>query len=123
MKVPARYGDVAFVVLRVVVGVLFAVRHGRPWLASGALASALVALFALNVANPQAVVVNRNLDHFERTGRLDVEYLTTLSSDAMPAAAAIRDPRVARWLCTPPPEPNNGLSFNLSRHRAEGRCR
>ena len=48
-------------------------------------AAGLVALLALNVANPEALVVRHNVAFAERTGRFDPLYLTDLSDDAVPA--------------------------------------
>ncbi len=57
----------------------------RTWLPSTAVAAGLVALFALNVVNPEAVVVRHNVAFAERSGRFDPVYLTDLSDDAVPA--------------------------------------
>lgn len=49
---------------------------------------ALVCLFgfviSLNLLNPDAFIVRKNLERFESVGHLDLEYLTTLSADAVP---------------------------------------
>ncbi len=90
----------------------------RSWLTPAALTSALVILVLLNASNPEAVVVRRNLSHFERTGRIDVPYLTTLSEDAIPAASELDDPRLRRWICGRDLPSNSFLRFNWSRHRA-----
>ena len=59
---------------------------GRAWLPAGAaVAAGLLALFALNLANPEAVVVRHNVAFAERSGRFDPDYLTELSDDAVPA--------------------------------------
>ena len=57
----------------------------RAWLPSAAVAAGLVALFGLNLANPEAVVVRHNVAFAERSGRFDPVYLTDLSDDAVPA--------------------------------------
>lgn len=57
----------------------------RRWFVSAALASGLVALLALNVIDPEAVVARRNVAHAERTGRFDPAYAASLSDDAVPA--------------------------------------
>lgn len=103
----------------VLVGVTLAgVHRRRAWLLPGAGITALVLLFALNAVNPDALVARRNVARFDRTGRLDTRYLTTLSEDAMPAARALTDPDVQRWLCSAPEPPAGGIRYNLSRHRA-----
>jgi hypothetical protein len=57
----------------------------RRWFAGAVLTSALLVLLALNVANPEAIVVAFNIDHGRATHKLDTEYLTQLSSDGVPA--------------------------------------
>lgn len=57
----------------------------RAWLPPAAVAAGLVALLALNVANPEALVVRHNVAFAERTGRFDPDYLAELSDDAVPA--------------------------------------
>ena len=57
----------------------------RAWLPPAAVAAGLLALFALNVVNPEAVVVRHNVAFAERSGRFDPVYLTDLSDDAVPA--------------------------------------
>ncbi|HVF14098.1 MAG TPA: DUF4173 domain-containing protein [Acidimicrobiales bacterium] len=74
---------VVFVLLAVDVGV--GRGRGRQWLPSAAVAVGLLALLALNVANPEAMVVRHNVAFAERDGRFDPVYLTDLSDDAVPA--------------------------------------
>jgi len=80
-------------VLAVWIGVVFVLLaldlaglgRGRSWLPPAAVAAGLVALFTLNVVNPEAVVVRHNVEFAERSGRFDPVYLTDLSDDAVPA--------------------------------------
>ena len=81
-KVFAVWIGVVFVLLAVD---LAGVGRRRAWLPSAAVAAGLVALFALNVVNPEAMVVRHNVDFAERSGRFDPVYLTELSDDAVPA--------------------------------------
>lgn len=37
-----------------------------------------------NVINPDAFVVNKNIEHYNKTGQIDVNYLLTLSADSIP---------------------------------------
>ncbi len=53
--------------------------------AVGGLVAALGFVVTLNVINPDAFVAQRNLARFYSGGKLDAEYLTTLSEDAVPA--------------------------------------
>jgi hypothetical protein len=74
-------GWLGFVVLAVVVlGVAGVAR----WLPRVALVSAAVALLGLAAVNPDAWVAGRNIDRYEETGRLDLDYLQSLSADAAP---------------------------------------
>ncbi len=60
---------------------------GRPraWLLPAAAGAVLVLLLSLNVANPEAVVVRRNLARAATGATLDGAYLARLSDDAVPA--------------------------------------
>ncbi len=66
----------------------FTVVRGRPGAAFGALVAAVLALAALNLTNPEALIARYNLTH--QAGReVDVTHLASLSSDAVPALAAL----------------------------------
>ena len=86
-KVFAVWIGVVFVLLALdLAGVVRRQNRGRrTWLPSTAVAAGLLALFALNLANPEAVVVRHNVAFAERSGRFDPVYLTDLSDDAVPA--------------------------------------
>lgn len=83
--------------------------NGRDWLPASYLAVAVVALGWWNVSNPEAVVVETNLDRATVTGKLDVDYLDTMSDDAIPAVldgieripTALAD-EVRDRMCSPP---------------------
>ncbi|MEO3927340.1 DUF4173 domain-containing protein [Micromonosporaceae bacterium B7E4] len=68
-------------VLIAVAGLRLAAR----WLPGIAIGTAVVALLALAVANPDRLIAEHNVDRYERTGRIDVAYLSGLSADAVPA--------------------------------------
>ena len=103
-------------------------RHHSPpsWLAVRAGAAGLGLLFALNVANPEALVVRADTTS---VARFDLDYLSSLSTDAVPTLIdrmEALNPRqrgdVRRVLCTPDPPPADGwLSWNRSRHEARQR--
>lgn len=57
----------------------------RRWFVGATALSALFVLFALNVANPEAVVVALNVSHAQSSHKFDANYLSELSSDATPA--------------------------------------
>jgi two-component system sensor histidine kinase BaeS len=66
---------------------LAGVHRQRRWLVSAAISFGLVCVVALNIVNPERLVVDRNIDHYEQTGKLDVDHLAGLSDDAVPALA------------------------------------
>ena len=110
----------------VLMAVAFAVgaRSTREWLPTAMGVTALVAVVAVNLVNPDALVVERNLDHHLGGGDFDTTYVLTLSSDATPAiveALPHLSPTAESYLVvrlcgsdldTEPPE------WNLSRWRA-----
>lgn len=59
----------------------------RQWFPAAMVVTGIAGLLALNVANPEALVVRYNVAATEQTQRLDPDYLVTLSGDAMPALA------------------------------------
>jgi hypothetical protein len=56
----------------------------RRWLVGATSISAMALLLALNLVNPEAIVVNLNIDHSRITHAMDPQYLAELSSDATP---------------------------------------
>jgi hypothetical protein len=61
---------------------------------------ALVALTALSVlafalADPERRIAEHNVARYERTGKLDTAYLSTLGADALPALVDLHDVRLA----------------------------
>ena len=78
----------AFVVWIAAVLVMLAVtvvRGRRERFAPGAIAAAFIVVLGLNVANPDALIARVNIDRHLETGvELDLEYLGTLSDDAVP---------------------------------------
>ena len=107
---------------------LAGVGRGRAWFVPAGIGLAVAGLLVLNVANPEAIIVRRNVDRLAATDRLDAVTLTELSDDAVPSLVAAlpslspddaavvvsrlcsgdraRDPRVGPW------------AFNLSRRAA-----
>ena len=62
----------------------------RRWFVGATSISAMAVLLALNLANPEAVVVALNIDHARSTHKIDAQYFAELSSDATPALLASR---------------------------------
>lgn len=70
----------------------------RQWFVGATAVTALGLLMALNVANPEAIVVGLNSDRAAATNKIDAQYLAELSSDAAPSLLAARsrlDPALA----------------------------
>ncbi|RZQ63332.1 DUF4153 domain-containing protein [Amycolatopsis suaedae] len=58
----------------------------RPsWLSRAIAGTGFAVLLGLALLNPDRFIADRNIDRWERTGRLDVRYLSGLSLDAVPA--------------------------------------
>ncbi|HET6694182.1 MAG TPA: DUF4153 domain-containing protein, partial [Pedococcus sp.] len=96
------------------------------WLPRTALLTGAAALLGLAAINPDAWVADRNIDRWETSGTLDVDYLTSLSADAAPIIADRLPPELAgcalRYLPTNQLSEENSdgwLSWNLGRARAE----
>ncbi|GIG66386.1 DUF4153 domain-containing protein [Phytomonospora endophytica] len=60
------------------------IRLRARWLPRTVAATGAVALIALAVLNPDGLIAQRNADHYAKTGKLDIEYLTSLSTDVVP---------------------------------------
>ncbi|HEX6289688.1 MAG TPA: DUF4173 domain-containing protein, partial [Herpetosiphonaceae bacterium] len=55
---------------------------------AGSMATALIYLALLNVVNTDALIVRENIRRYQASGKLDVDYLQTLSVDATPTLVA-----------------------------------
>jgi hypothetical protein len=64
--------------------------RSRRWFIGAMASSALAVLLALNVANPEAMVVAFNTTHAQIAHKIDSQYLADLSSDATPALLSSR---------------------------------
>jgi len=68
---------------------LFALLRDRPRTFSfGSFIAALAYLAVLNLANPDALIVQENIARYQASGKLDAAYLASLSADATPALVA-----------------------------------
>ncbi len=61
------------------------VRLTSTWLPRAVVALAAVALLSLATFNPDAYIASHDVTRYEQTGRIDLEYLSILSADAVPA--------------------------------------
>jgi hypothetical protein len=69
------------------------VRLRGAWVPRAVLGTAVAALLALAVVNPDRVIAERNIDRYLQGGRLDVTYLADLSADAAPALDRLPEPQ------------------------------
>jgi hypothetical protein len=69
------------------------VRLRAGWLPRAVAVSAAAALLGFMAINPEGVVADRNVDRFERTGKIDTFYLNSLSADAAPALDRLPEPQ------------------------------
>jgi hypothetical protein len=90
---------------------LVLVARGAAWLPRATVALTGAALLAFAVSNPDLRIAERNVERYERTGRIDERTLRGLSADAAPALAG-------RPTLTECPEPDGVAGFNLARRRA-----
>jgi hypothetical protein len=95
------------------------------WLPRAAVAFTAVALLVFTLVNPDRLVASKNVERYRETGQIDLEYLSRLSADAVPAlATTLPSPLRACVLFAPGgaaddlarPEPWH--AWNLSRSEA-----
>ncbi|MEO3776779.1 DUF4173 domain-containing protein [Micromonospora sp. B11E3] len=68
------------------------VRLRAGWLPGLVVGTAVLALLGLAAVNPDRLIAERNVDRYRETGRIDVQYLSRLSADAVPALAGLPEP-------------------------------
>jgi hypothetical protein len=102
--------------------VLAAVASGRDrWLPRACIALAGFGALALSVGNPDGWIAERNVERYERTGKIDLSYAATLSADAAPALAELPDPeadQALRLQAIRLEEGDGPFGYNLARERA-----
>jgi hypothetical protein len=57
----------------------------RRWVPRFALVTGVLGLLGIAAINPDAWIADHNIDRYEATGKLDWQYLATLSADAVPS--------------------------------------
>ncbi|MGW6461915.1 DUF4153 domain-containing protein [Streptomyces sp. NPDC055078] len=65
---------------------------GAKWLPRAVAASGAAAVLGFGLLSPDALVAERNVQRFERTGKVDISYFRTLSADAVPALDKLPEP-------------------------------
>ncbi|WP_399015034.1 DUF4153 domain-containing protein [Streptomyces sp. FIT100] len=76
----------------VIVLIIAAGLLGSRWLPRAVAGSAAAAVLVFGLASPDALIAERNVQRYERTGKIDVDYLRDLSADAVPALDRLREP-------------------------------
>jgi hypothetical protein len=93
------------------------------WLPQVAAALAVLALLGLAAANPDGLIADRNIARYQQIHRIDVDYLSTLSADAVPALMALPEPERDCALATiyrdlnPDPDDWRGFSYGRAHAR------
>jgi hypothetical protein len=97
-----------------------ALRRGS-WLPPAVVGWSAAGLLVFNVANPDALVAERNIERFQRGGGVHVDYLALLSADAVPSLAQLPPGLRACVLAHHAElftEPDSWPGWNLGRARA-----
>ncbi|MFC1414171.1 DUF4153 domain-containing protein [Streptacidiphilus sp. N1-12] len=69
------------------------VRRGGRWLPRAVVASAVLGVLVFAGINPDGLIAAQNADRFQRTGKIDLDYLRSLSADAVPALDKLPEPQ------------------------------
>ena len=99
---------------------LAGLRRRAPWLPRAVVGLTIGGLLAFTLSNPDARIARSAVERYERTGEIDEYYVSTLSTDALPALMELpSDARgCAAYRIGVRTAPDPWSSFNLSRHRA-----
>jgi len=94
------------------------VRWGT-WVPRFALISGVVGLLGIAAVNPDDLIARHNIERYEETGKIDVEFLATLSDDAVPwLSFQLPEPLRTQALGDREPADDDWLAWNLGRWRA-----
>ena len=98
------------------------IRLAGLWLPRAVVAAAVLALLGLAGANPDRLIADHNVTRYEQTNRIDTQYLSTLSADAVPALDRLtgenRDCALAPIETDLLENPDDWRGWNLGRHQA-----
>lgn len=89
------------------------------WVPRVAVVVGVLMIMGMTIANPDAVIAEHNVQRYTTTGRIDLDYLQSLSADAVPALDRLPEPLRSCALRATEIGPTDGLSWNLGRARAE----
>ncbi|MEV6107191.1 DUF4173 domain-containing protein [Streptomyces sp. NPDC051940] len=76
----------------VIVMIMAAGVFGARWLPRAVAGSAAAAVLAFGLVNPDGIIAEQNVARHERTSKIDVDYLSRLSADAVPALDKLPEP-------------------------------
>jgi hypothetical protein len=69
--------------------------RSQAWLTRAVLLVWVLFMFGINIINPHAFIANKNIQHFEKTKKIDINYITSLSKDATEQKIRIiKDPNI-----------------------------
>ncbi len=88
------------------------------WLPGVAVLAGVLMIFALTLANPDAMIAEHNVQRYAQTGKIDADYLRSLSADAVPALDRLPEPLRSCVLGDISVAPGDALDLNLGRVRA-----
>ncbi len=71
-------------VIFILLAIKFIYERKENFFAFGTLITIIAFLVGVNLINPDAFIARKNIEQFNKTGKIDVKYLTNLSADALP---------------------------------------
>lgn len=108
--------------LVVVMVMVAGVRWSGWWLPRAALVSGAAMLLAIGAVNPEAWIARQNIERYEETGKIDLDYLSGLGPDATPVIHEGLPAEMAQEVIGRqhvPAQEDDWLGWNLGRARAE----
>jgi signal transduction histidine kinase len=91
----------------------------RAWVARFALVTGVIGLLGIAAINPDDLIARHNIQRYEETGKIDVDFLATLSDDAVPVLATeLPEPLRTQALGDRTRSGDYWVAFNLGRWRA-----
>ena len=82
-----------FIILLAVIFIILGIKLWREkeerFFAFASFLSMIAFLICMNILNPDAFIVRKNIEHFNQTGKIDAGYLVTMSADAVPSIISV----------------------------------
>ncbi len=88
------------------------------WVPRFALVTGVVGLLGIAAVNPDDLIARHNIERYEETGKIDADFLATLSDDAVPVLSTLPEPLRTQALGDRTPTDDDWLAWNLGRWRA-----